>query len=112
MMKPVIRAIIEMLDELAEPEIIGEFIEPTPAVEPPKYKREPAKYRPPSPPSNSPSSPSAPPSTPPPEPSTNTTPPPEPSEQILQINTEVNANPQLRQLKQESKSTAWNCLGT
>ncbi len=110
MMKPVIRAIIEMSDELAEPEIIGEFIEPTPAVEPPKYKREPAKISPPSPPSNSPSSPSAPPSTPPPEPSTNTTPPPEPSEQIIQINAEVNANPQLQQLRQESDLKAWNCL--
>ena len=107
MMKPVIRAIMEMSDELTEPEIIGEFIEPSPAVESPKSKREPAKTSPPSPPSNSPSSPSAPPFTPSP---TNTTPPPEPSEQIIQINAEVNANPQLKQLKQESDLKAWNCL--
>jgi len=107
MMKPVIRAIMEMSDELTQPEIIGEFIEPSSVVKSPKSKREPAKTSPPSPPSNSPSSPSAPPSTPSP---TNTTPPPEPSEQIIQINAEVNANPQLKQLKQESDLKAWNCL--
>jgi DNA-directed RNA polymerase subunit K/omega/uncharacterized protein (DUF697 family) len=108
MMKPVIRAIMEMSDELTQPEIIGEFIEPSPTIESLKSKREFERKSPP-PSSNSQSSPSSSKSsfTPPP---TNTTPLPEPSEQILQINAEVNANPQLRQLRQESDLKAWNCL--
>ena len=133
MMKPVIRAIMEMSDELTEPGIIGEFIAPSGKVVPPKSNQEPAVRSSPSAPSPVPLSeppetnttlseppltittPSEPPSintTPFAPPSTDTTPNPLAREKILQINTEVDATPQLRQLRQESNSKAWDSLVT